>query len=269
MSMRKPSCSLSISTYNRPGALEKCLLSVYQQTVLPGEIIIADDGSGSETRELIAKNIKLSPVPIRHIWHEDDGFQLAKIRNKAFVAAAFEYIIQIDGDLILHPKFIEDHLHFCRTNTFISGTCSYLHQVPTDEILAREGLPTMPIRDSRMDKKHNSVRKKLLSELLFRLPGSNRDVHYVAGGNMAFWKADLVRVNGHNEAFSSWGKEDNELAVRLCNAGVKLRFIKFAAIAYHLEHKNVSVDRLATNENLLDEASRNRLVRAEKGMDGN
>jgi glycosyltransferase involved in cell wall biosynthesis len=267
--MTPPPCSLSISTYNRPGALEKCLLSVYQQTVKPAEIIIADDGSGVETRELIGKHIKISPVPIRHIWHEDEGFRLARIRNKAFVAAASEYIIQIDGDLILHPKFIEDHLHFCQANTFISGTCSYLHWDPTNEILARDGLPKLPISDRRMDKRHNSVRRKFLSELLFRLPGSNKDIHYVAGGNMAFWKKDLVKVNGHNEAFSSWGKEDNELAVRLCNAGVKLRFIKFAAIAYHLEHKNVSVDQLPTNENLLAEARRTRLVRAEKGMDGN
>lgn len=267
--MKKPFCTLTISTYNWPGALEKCLQSVFQQTVLPDEIIIADDGSGNETRELIAKFQKTSPVPFQHIWHEDDGFRLATIRNKAFVAATGEYIVQIDGDHILHPDFIGDHLRFCKANTFISGTRCLMHQDLSDEILATEGLPTMPLQDNRMDKKYNSTRNRLLSQVLFLVPGNKKSVHYVIGGNMAFWKKDLITVNGYNEAFKGWGKEDNDLAIRLCNARVNLRFIKFAAIVYHLEHKGVEMNLLAQNETLLAETSRNNLVRVDEGMDKN
>ena len=92
--------SLIISTYNWPRALYLCLDSVMQQTVMPSEIIIADDGSGIATRDVVRHFEAVSPVPVRHIWHEDDGFRLAEIRNKAIAASRGEYVIQIDGDLI-------------------------------------------------------------------------------------------------------------------------------------------------------------------------
>jgi len=267
MPMRKPSCTLSISTYNWPRALAMCLQSVLQQTLLPDEIVIADDGSGEETRQLILHYVKLSPVPILHVWHEDNGFRLAEIRNKAFLAATSDYIIQIDGDHLLARNFIEDHLRFRRPNTFISGTRCLLHQDFTNEILENDLLPALPLPGGRMDKKHNSIRNNLLARLLFVLPSGRKSALYVIGGNMAFWKKDLIDVNGYNEAYKGWGKEDNDLAVRLRNAGVKLRFIKFAAIVYHLEHAGVRMDLLAQNENLLAETSRLGLVRAELGMD--
>ena len=104
--------SLIISTYNWPRALYLCLDSVMQQTVMPSEIIIADDGSGIATRDVVRHFEAVSPVPVRHIWHEDDGFRLAEIRNKAIAASRGEYVIQIDGDLILQRHFIQDHMIF-------------------------------------------------------------------------------------------------------------------------------------------------------------
>ncbi|MCK6608837.1 MAG: glycosyltransferase, partial [Flavobacterium sp.] len=47
-----PKCSLVTPTYNWPEALELLLLSITKQTVLPNEVIIADDGSKEETRLL-------------------------------------------------------------------------------------------------------------------------------------------------------------------------------------------------------------------------
>ena len=94
--------SLIISTYNWPRALYLCLDSVMQQTVMPSEILIADDGSGMSTRDVVKHFENISPVPVRHIWHEDNGFRLAAIRNKAIAASKGKYIIQIDGDLILN-----------------------------------------------------------------------------------------------------------------------------------------------------------------------
>ena len=68
-----------------------------RQSLLPDEIIIADDGSKEDTRELIHQLAASSEVPIIHVWHEDLGFRLASIRNKAIAKASKEYIIQIDG----------------------------------------------------------------------------------------------------------------------------------------------------------------------------
>ncbi len=116
-----PSSSLVISTYNWPQALNMCLKSVALQSILPSEVIIADDGSTEATRKLIEQFQQNFPVPIVHIWQPDKGFQLAKIRNKAIAAAQFDYIIQIDGDLILHKDFIKDHVKCTKNGYFMSG----------------------------------------------------------------------------------------------------------------------------------------------------
>ena len=112
-------CSLIIATYNWYQALELVLLSVSKQTILPDEIIIADDGSNKETKNLVEKYQKKLRTPIKHVWQEDEGFRKTKILNKSFFQAKGEYIIQIDGDIIIHSKFIEDHLKNAKKNIFL------------------------------------------------------------------------------------------------------------------------------------------------------
>ena len=88
--------SLIISTYNRPDALRLCLLSVFAQTQLPDEVIIGDDGSRPDTRQVIEELRGISPVKIIHVWQKDSGFRLARMRNKAVAVSAgkdtFEYV---------------------------------------------------------------------------------------------------------------------------------------------------------------------------------
>src|SRR5687767_6249148 len=112
--------SLSIATYNWPSALELSLQSVLAQSVLPAEILIADDGSGEDTRRLIERYQVNFPVPLIHVWQPDEGFQLARIRNKAISVSKGDYILQIDGDVILHPQFIKDHIRFARRNCYVT-----------------------------------------------------------------------------------------------------------------------------------------------------
>ena len=59
-----PTCSLVTPTYNWPEALELLLLSILNQSCLPNEILIADDGSTKETKELIEKFQPIFPVPL-------------------------------------------------------------------------------------------------------------------------------------------------------------------------------------------------------------
>lgn len=262
------SCSIIIATYNWPAALEKCLKSLLKQSVLPNEILVADDGSGEETEFVIRQFAQISSIPVKHIWQKNEGFRLAKIRNQAISAATHPYIIQVDGDLILHPDFIADHLRFCKPGTFISGTKSLLNEDFTQEILNSDEQPVFSMGDGRISKKYNCYRNILLSNILYQFQKGKKNAKYVVGCNMAFWKNDLEKVNGYNELFEGWGKEDNDLAVRLCNAGVDLRMIKFNAIVYHLFHKPNSQSNLPGNEKLLNESMNNHLTRASKGMNG-
>jgi glycosyltransferase involved in cell wall biosynthesis len=258
-------CSLVISTYNRPSALELCLESVLQQSMLPGEVIIADDGSGEETRELVNAYAAVFPVPLKHVWQEDHGYQLARIRNKAFAEADYPYIVQIDGDLLLHPRFIEDHMNACGKGFFISGTRSLISESSTRKILD-EGKQPLKINFNELGKKYNAVHSRLLSKLFFHLNRGAGNVFYVLGCNMAFWKDDLLKINGYNEAFTGWGKEDNDIAIRLVNAGVKLRFLKFGGIVYHLYHPERPRAGFAANEEMFRQSIDQKITYVAEGM---
>ena len=94
--------SLIVTTYNRPDALKLLLMSINSQSVPPNEIIIADDGSKNSTKKCIDEFKKKSSLQVIHSWQEDKGFRVAKSRNKAIAKSKCEYIILIDGDVILH-----------------------------------------------------------------------------------------------------------------------------------------------------------------------
>ncbi len=245
-----PTCSLLIATYNWPEALEACLQSVFRQRILPNEILIADDGSDEKTRLLLEKVQANSPVPIFHIWHPDEGFRLAQIRNKAIQAARFDYIIQIDGDIILDGYFILDHLNMAKQGAFLCGS-----RVLMDPSLSKRLLE----KNKRISKKELPLGYLLNS---FRIPPLGRLMadRYkrkqwtkLRGCNMSFWKKDLLKVNGYNNNITGWGSEDAELAIRLIHAGIKKRFLKFMGVAFHIYHPEKSKANLEKNEKMLQD----------------
>lgn len=247
--------SLIITTYNWPGALNLCLQSVLKQAMLPNEIIIADDGSKNETANLIHSFKTKTTIPIRHVWQPDEGFQLARIRNKAIAACTRDYIIQIDGDLILHPFFIKDHVEFARHGYFATGSRVIMKNEITQHLIEGGNFDYVDLLTGNSKNFFNRFRSKTLRSLLaglYKTSGKNK--YYVKGCNMAFWKNDLYKVNGYNESFSGWGREDSEIAVRLINANVRKRFIKMGAVCYHLYHKEANRDADMRNIGLMNES---------------
>lgn len=253
--------SLLISTYNWPQALELCLKSVLRQTVLPDEILIADDGSGPETQAVVRRYETLSPVPVRHIWHEDDGFRLAMIRNKAIAASRCEYIIQIDGDILCSRNFIRDHIRLAQRGHFASGSRVMLGEHTTSRLLAGKRVPWLWLRrDSGY--RANALRLPLLAPLF---KGYKPD--FTRGCNMAFWRDDLIRVNGYDENFTGWGGEDDDIAARLTNGGITKHALKLAGIQYHLYHASVSREHETKNRQRYNASRNNGTTRCEKGLD--
>lgn len=261
----KPSCSLCISTYNWPSALRLCLLSVLNQSVLPNEIIIGDDGSREETKKLIDSFKINCPIPIKHIWQEDNGFQLAKIRNKSFHACSSDYIIQIDGDVIMHPKFIEDHLTFAKQGNFIAGTKALLPDSYSKQLLETGSFDYQDLYRNT-HKKYNATRLFPIAFINYYLQQGIKQYKYVLGANMSFWRKDILSVNGYNEDFSGWGKEDNELSIRLSNAGIVLHFLKFHGIVFHLHHKEADRNNLQLNSKMLEQAIHENLTHISNGI---
>ena len=262
--MNRITTSLVISTYNKPQYLNMCLKSAMNQTVMPDEIVVADDGSTAETAELIRSFSQQSAVPIVHVWQEDDGFRLCQIRNKAFAKCKGEYIIQSDGDIIFGRHFVQDHLYLAERGFFVCGSRVYLTPDGTRKMFDRECVTP---KFSYMQSSHilNSVRIKPLQKYFALRYGKRIDK--LRGCNMAFWKDDIIKVNGYNENLTFWGHEDGELAYRLHFAGVKKKFLKNGGVCFHLYHDESSRENEIVHLNAIKNVIDNKLQRCENGID--
>lgn len=258
-----PTSTLVITTYNWEAALERVFASVLRQRRLPDEVIVGDDGSGPATAEVIASFAERCPVPVRHIWHEDAGFRLALIRNRALAAARGEYVILIDGDMVLHPQFVHSHLHFARRGSYVQGSRVMLRKDATARVLAGE-LEDITLFTPGIGNRANAIHAPALSRLY---SGSTGPLRRTRGCNLAVWLADAERVNGFNEEMVGWGREDSEFVARLLNAGVERRNLKFAGVAYHLHHRTRPQDAVTVNHAIYERVVRERITRCEHGLD--
>jgi len=255
--------SLIITTYNRPESLELVLRSVVSQTIIPEEVIIADDGSVSTTKTLVSRFQQDSELNIVYSWQEDKGFRAAKSRNKAIAKSNTDYIILVDGDVILHPKFIEDHISEAKLGYFVQGSRVLLTKKKTKRAID-QGKINYSFFSIGLLNRQNALYSSFLSSLM------HRDKNFLGGiksCNMAFFKQDCINVNGFNNDFKGWGREDSEFIVRLFNNGIRRKSLHFSAIQYHLwhnENKNTLIDR---NDSILQNALFNRLQWCDNGID--
>lgn len=240
--------SLIITTYNWKEALELSLLSALQQTRKPDEIIIADDGSGPDTGDMLQRLVGGFSIPISHVWQEDEGFRAARIRNRAIARATGEYLVLIDGDIILHEGFIEDHEAVARSGFFSQGSRVLLNRNKTAAVLQAKRL-SFSCFEAGLENRHNTIRSRFLSRLFLAEPGHLKGIRSC---NFGLWRADALAVNGFNEDFEGWGREDSELAIRLINQGIRRQNIKFRALAYHLFHPEHPKESLPRNDRILE-----------------
>lgn len=263
--MKKPATvAVLISTYNWPEALRLCLSAVFRQTKLPDEIVIADDGSGEPTRRLIEEMKRESPVPLRHVWHEDKGFRRTLILNQAIAAIKSEYILQLDGDVVPDLHFVADHLELAERGYFVCGSRVKLPEDVTRRILER-GRFRVSLFELPPSFLLNSFRSRLLRR--YMATRYARKIDHLRGCNMAFWRDDLVRVNGYNEDLLQWGHEDGELAYRLHFAGVGKKALKMGGAVYHLWHRESERSNEQRHLDELERVKREHLTWCEHGLD--
>lgn len=256
-----PRVSLVITTYNNPAFLELVLKSVLRQRTLPGEVVIADDGSTNDTKALIERYRRLLPVPLIHSWIPDRGFRVAKARNEAVARTHGSYILLIDGDMVLTPHFVADHIRLMRPGRFVTGSRARLNEAAT-----RERCRTL---DDRIHLWSAGLGRRLV---LLRIPGAHRLLHGHRGlrnarsCHMAFWREDFVRVNGFEEAFEGWGYEDSEFVQRLYNIGLQRKNAKLTAPAVHLYHVEKSTEQAGANYERLQHTLHTGKQRADRGV---
>ena len=234
---------LIVATYNSPHALTLCLTSVARQTALPDSICIADDGSGPETKAAIDAFAALHPaLGIRHVWHEDRGFEKAAILNRAIATSDADFLIFIDGDVLIHPSFLARHLALAGRGRFSTGSLIRLDEAATASVT-----PAMVADGTVFDRgwlRANRAIDRLGTWLktmplpfgvLAFLDRATPVQRALCGANASLFRDDALKVNGFDETIK-YGGGDKEFGIRLANAGIRGRHLRYTAPLVHLDH---------------------------------
>ena len=268
--MSSANISVIITTYNRPDALSTVVEACFAQDDLGFEIIIADDGSGHNTRQAVAALQARAPVPLRHVWQEDLGFRAARVRNLGTLDAKGDYIIFLDGDCVPQRNFISQHRKLAQRGYLVQGSRILLNEQVTAQVLAQHlDLHGLNLGDKLSWRGRGALNKVM--PLLFTLPDAGRTRRRftwrrIKSCNLAVWRSDLELVNGFDESFLGWGHEDADLVLRLFNAGIMRKDGAYATEVFHLWHKENVRDQATSNRATVLRRAADRTIRAVKGL---
>lgn len=266
--------SVIMSTYNAEEWLEKVIWGFSVQTEKDFEIIIADDGSGPKTKELLDRLREQISMPLVHVWQEDRGFQKSQILNKAIMASNSDYLIFTDGDCIPRKDFVETHIKFREPGYFLSGGYFKLpmnisQAITKDDIFNQRCFDVGWLKSMGLPSKNTSKLSatgfwaKFMNFITPTKPTWN-------GHNASGWKTDLVFINGFNQEMQ-YGGQDRELGERLFNKGLKSKQIRYSAICVHLDHARGYVNEETWKKNYVirENTRKNKVVKTPVGIDSN
>lgn len=252
--------SLILSTYKEDRYLEAILEALSRQSCKNFELIVAEDADRQETKTILQSFQQKHPLKLEHVYQGDEGFRKALILNKAILKASGDYIIFLDGDCIPHPRFIEDHAALAEKGYFVQGRRCFVEEAAIDEFLKHLSLTKLFLKA-----KVKGILKGIRWPLAFIR--KNKQLYGMLACNLAAWKEDLLAVNGFNEEFIGWGREDSDLGARLYHLGRRRKFVYGRAIVYHQNHAIRCRSLLLKNESIFEETLKTKRIRCTKGLD--
>lgn len=223
-----------LSTYERPHLLALALEGYRRQTDQDFELVIADDGSGHATREVIVAFAQTASFPVRHAWHAHEQFRLAAVRNMGIHESSAAYIIFSDGDAIPPKDFVAMHRRHCRPGRFAVGgyvrlSEKYTATLTPEKVAAGDFVAQITPEDRRR------LWWRHFLACWYNLTGS-KDRPRIIGMNFAVWRADLFALNGFDENYVGWGREDSDMRTRMRRHGLGTVSLWNRSIVYHMHH---------------------------------
>lgn len=234
--------SILLATYNWPQALKLCLESLASQTDRQFEIIIADDGSTENTKQIIEAFKASHDIAITHLWQEDQGFRKTKILNEAIAVAHGNYFIFLDGDCIVQPDFVANHRALAQKGYLVTGSRVLLNEKFTQELLAWPQWSFQKFITGLIGRRLSGEINKYWPLKIKLGNGSWRDYkkfvwRRIKGCNMACWKSDAEAINGFDETMTGWGHEDADFIFRLQRHHIKRKSGSWSTEVLHLYHQ--------------------------------
>lgn len=249
--MENKKISLIIAFYNKIDILRWVFAALERQTFSDFEVVIADDGSRAEVVSQLNELIDTVSFPVKHVWHEDNGWQKNVILNSAVRVATAPLLVFIDGDCIPSRHFLEDHYNMAKRGEVSTGRRVMLTERITKHItedrikrgmLERLFFPLLRETILVGEKTKMEQMIRIPYKLIRRIFIKERN-RFILGCNFSLYKDDLLLVNGFDERFVHPGYgEDIDLGNRLRKAGIKTISRKRMMVIYHTYHKHLSTD---------------------------
>ena len=259
--------SVILPTYNAVRPLAVSLRSFAKQTDSGFEVVVADDGSTTETGEVVKNIAKDLPFTVSHARQDDNGFRLARARNLAIARSRGDYIILIDGDCFVLPDFVARHRSLAEPSWFVSGKRSWLRKALTERYLDQELHPSRP--EWLMRVLFNQATRPFQ---FIPLPNGrwryrrSHDWRGVQTCNLAVWRRDLIAVNGFDNRYRGHGLEDSDFVVRLIRNGTLRKMGDHSSPALHLWHEPQPRETQSPNQRLFNDLLESERIRVEDGL---
>ncbi len=239
------------------------------------EVQLADDGSDARTKAVVAAYQKRAFFPIHHFWQENQGFRKSRILNQSILAAKGQTLIFLDGDCVPHKEFVAQHLALQDKHHYIAGrrvdlSKDFTQKLSPEKIEAGALNGTLGglfhlLRDSLRKGGSKPFHRAYLvrNPILRKVAGLERVVD-LKGCNFSVSREHLLVIDGFDESYEGYGREDTDVELRLQNLGLKIKSAKNLCLQFHLWHEPRAFT--PANEDLLDEVKRTKRVKARKGM---
>ena len=249
-----------ISAYNNPEAIIQILSRIESGSHTPTSISIADDGSIDSNSSKVKEFLKDFSIKTNYYWHEDVGFRKARILNCSLQNCRSDYIVFLDGDCLPHRHFLKDHLAMAEKGYLTQGRRCFVSEKSVPQLLERKTTLLKLALSGKVSGLLKSVR--LPTPYIKR----NKTMYGLLGCNLGVWRDDLIKINGFDEEYEGWGREDSDLCARLYNLGISRKMVYGRALVYHLNHPENDRGNLTKNDELLNETLRSGKIWCPKGM---
>jgi glycosyltransferase involved in cell wall biosynthesis len=251
--------SVIIPTYNRSQLLSYTLDSLLEQNIGKSrfEVVIGDDGSTDDTREMIKKYE--GQMNVKYVFQEDRGYRPASARNNAIRVSSGRICLFIDSSVILDTNCIAEHIRFHAGHEARVSAIGYVygfdHNQESEELLKELVIPSAPHlsidRLAKYDVFHD-VREDHYVKYKDKIEHLPAPWYYFWTCHLSIASRDLANVGLFDESYDGrWGVEDNDLGFRLHQSGVKICLLREAMSIHYPHGKNKEERRQEGYENCL------------------
>ena len=275
MTQNSPLASIILSTYQWPEALAMVLSGLVTQSEKRFEVLIADDGSDERSKKVIDLYRHRVPFEIQHFWQEHKGFRKSRILNAAIRAAKGDTLIFLDGDCIPHGQFVAQHLFLQSPAHYVAGRRVDLSKNFSEGLSSAhvEGGAVNSFATGLMDLWLDCLKRggsrplhrayMVQSPRLRRWCGLDKVVD-LKGCNFSVSRESMLAIDGFDQSYEGYGREDTDVELRLQNLGLRIRSAKNLCLQFHLWHESRAFT--PANEGYLAEVKSSKRVKALRGL---